>query len=372
MCAIQDPEGGEDDLYGELDELAHDFSSLSTEAPSNFVYLEDAKEMITYDLGEDGTFEQKKIDYVIGACVEGKVSIIDDYRRTSSDAAVFLHGRDEKGNTTLIMAACEASLGMVSLLLDRGSDVSATNHNGRTALMEAALWGRVSNVELLNLGGANSSMLDLEKRSASDLTEPIPKNREERDVHAGGSIGYPQNAPIYQEDTSQRDADRRRIARLPSPHEAHSSLQYGRPPTGGNLEHYSFKRFTEGESHVVFRGPCSVLPIATPQKSVARLERGRRYPAISAMSGWAHPELRSVRVGGIDWTKEVMYIASVVEHRLDKSDFGKPGQHYACHAEKQLVAYFVDRHCFLPRDGIYDQRLEESIEKLDHDMSDDP
>ena len=42
-------------------------------------------------------------------------------------------------------------------------------------------------------------------------------------------------------------------------------------------------------------------------------------------------------------------------------DQGKPGQHFASHAEKKLIAYFIDKHVFMPQDREPDQKLEDSI-----------
>ena len=42
-------------------------------------------------------------------------------------------------------------------------------------------------------------------------------------------------------------------------------------------------------------------------------------------------------------------------------DQGTPRQFYACHAEKKLIAYFIDRHLFLRRDKEPDFNLEHTI-----------
>ena len=54
---------------------------------------------------------------------------------------------------------------MVRLLLELGADVNGSGHNGRTALMIAAMFNRTEIVELLMVRGA-----DVEARDADGLT----------------------------------------------------------------------------------------------------------------------------------------------------------------------------------------------------------
>lgn len=61
------------------------------------------------------------------------------------------------------------------------------------------------------------------------------------------------------------------------------------------------------------------------------------------MSGWSHDLDESCTIAGKDWTSEVLSIP------LSNSQYdrGVPGKYHACHAEKQLIAYFIHRHVFL-------------------------
>lgn len=70
---------------------------------------------------------------------------------------------------------------------------------------------------------------------------------------------------------------------------------------------------------------------------------------MAAMSGWTHAEYGNTRVAGDGWTKEVFKICKDTGFNLPghHHDQGIPGQFYASHAEKQLVAYFVKHHVFL-------------------------
>ena len=66
------------------------------------------------------------------------------------------------------------------------------------------------------------------------------------------------------------------------------------------------------------------------------------------MSGWSHGQTVPL-IAGLDWTPEVIRIASIIGRAMatDRKDGGVAGQYHACHAEKQLIAYFISKHVFL-------------------------
>jgi hypothetical protein len=95
--------------------------------------------------------------------------------------------------------------------------------------------------------------------------------------------------------------------------------------------------------------PSTNTPRDCRTLNVARLERGGDYPSVRA----ARYVNRPVRSEGISEVVEspaaaVMHIAAVVVHTLAPYplDEGDPGRHYACLAEKLLVACFVGRYVF--------------------------
>ncbi|EER43784.1 predicted protein [Histoplasma capsulatum H143] len=112
------------------------------------------------------------------------------------------------------MASREKSSSMISLLLEHGAEVNATNGNGRTALMEASLWGGLETAKILLSQSVNQYLYDNEKQRAFDLSQPTRKNQKERHIKAGGVWGDPSTEPIYKEDVVNRDADRREISRI--------------------------------------------------------------------------------------------------------------------------------------------------------------
>jgi ankyrin repeat protein len=66
-------------------------------------------------------------------------------------------------------ASGEKSAEMVALLLERGAKVDPVDDSGMSALMEAALWGRLENVKILLKHGADRALRNHQKRCAVAL-----------------------------------------------------------------------------------------------------------------------------------------------------------------------------------------------------------
>ncbi|KAH0423709.1 hypothetical protein CcaCcLH18_12005 [Colletotrichum camelliae] len=316
------------------------------------------------DSGLPGGYTRERIDEVLSALVEGRVEEVRNYLESSKDADILLHGVEAHsvpqpddsdsysdgstggtkspveqivevtGNTALHLAACEASYEMVRLLLQKGAKPDAVNKDGRVPLMEAALWGRLRNVELLLEHGANKDIVCAchgQRLQAVDFARPLRNNSKER---------YSRTRGRYKEDAYQRDLDREAIVRLLS-----ESLEERLPI----LSSFAFTRPPEDENLLTL---ISNFDIPNKWKTVAVLYRGSQLPTVAAMSGWAHEEDSDVHVGGREWTMEVCQLCDFIGYPLapHQRDRGQPGRYYACHAEKQLVAFFVNKHLFLSKE----------------------
>lgn len=81
-----------------------------------------------------------------------------------------------------------------------------------------------------------------------------------------------------------------------------------------------------------------------------RLEREDLFPVVRAASGWTTYATSPVPIDAAFWTKEVFRISKLVNHDLTHElirHSGTVGQWNACHAEKQLVVWFLSRHVIL-------------------------
>ncbi|KAG2411696.1 hypothetical protein HFD88_009252 [Aspergillus terreus] len=368
ICLSHDSDTEDDD---DVDRLAVELAQKATlavqreEAYGNI--YEDSKETIRVDLEGDEPFEHKRISDAVRACVNGNTRAVQNYLETSSEVQLFVRGRFSDGKTTLISAAAGQSSEMLSLLLKHGAEVNAIDKCGRSALMEAALFGWIDNVKVLLQHNADKDIRDGENRLAIDLARDHYKNRREVYERSGGKLASSsKRREGYIEDTFRRDMDRQDIVRLLGGEDCKSKIVFGKPPTLSSSRSYSF---TPSQMHdsLVLRGPIEEYPITSRWKTVARLERGGKFPSVGAMSGWSHDSVQSLMVDGRQWTDDVFYIATVVGHHLPSHDYdrGKDGRYNACHAEKQLIAYFIDHHVFLPRDGESDSELDDEVERVE-------
>lgn len=268
----------------------------------------------------------------------------------------FLHGKDKTGNTTLIMAAAEKSHEMVSLLLQNGAEVNAINDDGRSALMEAALWGRLESVKALLNSNAEKRLRDHHGRCAIDLAQPARKNEKERQWRSTSAAA---------DSVRERDRDRRHIVILLGDSNAETQYAYTGPLSNSERDNYYFRK-SQSEMAITLCGPIQRYDVPRITKTAAVLERGKQFVPVSATSGWGIDALPPNYKTGPDWIQQVYYIASTVGHKLQVApdpswDQGTPGQYFASHAEKKLIAYFLDKHTFMPQDREPNETLRDSI-----------
>lgn len=84
----------------------------------------------------------------------------------------------------------------------------------------------------------------------------------------------------------------------------------------------------------------------SPYKTVAVLRGARNDDLVASVSGWSDvfgPSHSYVLDNQI-WTEKVLTMCGAINHTLqaDYRDGNIPGRYYACHAEKQLLAYVFE------------------------------
>ncbi|KAI0909541.1 DYW family of nucleic acid deaminases-domain-containing protein [Ustulina deusta] len=304
--------------------------------------------------GED-RIELDVIDSVFTEMATGNVEYVRDYIESSSESDIFLHVGT--GDTALHLAARGSHPEINRVLLQKGADPNVLNFEGRTPLAEAALWGRLENVRILLENGADKTLECFRSGQclrAIDFAKPTDANDEERNSRSRHG---------YKEDACQRKIDRREIVRL---------LEDDTETIDAQNHALSGFAFTKTPGQETWLTLLAHFDVPKTQKTIAVLHRGDRFDLIAAMSGWAHEadDRVNIQIAGRDWTSDVLRLCKISRHDLvlNHYDQGVPGQYDACHAEKQLIAYFINKHCFLqselathagPDDECHEERLSE-------------
>ena len=203
-------------------------------------------------------------------------------------------------------------------------------------------------------------MKDREGRKAIDFTSQSDKNAEERYIRAGG---------VYKEDTFDADKKRKSIARMLGGTVRSALTPDLSTPKNSSCEHHSFHNSSR-TSEIVLSAPIATFPVPSLTKTIARLVRGSPFPPVDAMSGWTHYDEQNVTISGKNWTDEVFIICESIGYILapvSERDQGRPGRWQACHAEKQLVAFFVAYHVFLKDELLNEDEFEEEKSKYEEE-----
>lgn len=289
-----------------------------------------------------------------------------DRRREHNPPEMKIVETTTRGVTALHMAACEMYPDMVRLLLDFGANPNTRTVDGRTPLMEAALWGRLDNVRHLISYGADMSvqcMRNGKRLRAVDFARETLENSEERYNRSG------RDHQVYKEATHRRNMERAAIIRKLSDE---TTEEQPNLTSTLSFQSFAFTPILDGKSVISM---LAHFDVPNKHKTIGILFRSNfintsGFPPVAALSGWAHqPCLESnVQIAGKTWTDEVLKLCQIIGHNLpeDNYDQGECGQFHACHAEKQLIAYFVNKHLFVSHQldmgdfGLAGLRLSES------------
>lgn len=303
---------------------------------------------------ESETYECPRIVKAVSSMVTGDEAFVTEYLKSSKETHIFLRGVDHKGDTALHLAAVECYPGIVRLVLENGADVDAVNSVGRTPLMEASLWGRVENVIVLLEYGADARSRDQDGCGAIDFARPARKNDEERHSRFDDVA---EKLGIRGFNTRESTNARYQIVDLLKDHLEQQSQRETPILVHDQIADFRFVCSQEDNSIRLVK----LFPVQYMTKTIARLivQSGKyHFPPVDAMSGGADSEEFTIR--GKCWTNEVMDLANNIGYTLPRHSFDRDrtGQYFACHAEKQLAAYFVQNHVVL---NVDDEKLKDSM-----------
>lgn len=353
---------------------------------------------------------------LLDSCIRGEDHHVKKYLQDTRNLEGLLNWVDKNGNTALICAASREVPKMVELLLETGADINAQNNHGRTALMEAVLWGQWASVNYIIDKGA-AWLEDNDGNSAVDLSKLNERNERERWERLQiENIQRPYVSNEY----------RQRIADLLEPVESEPLRDLSTQFEGKKLcanalvvnksQAWSISTQPETECNhladMVFEVPTrgwdnvmslmiwkditlpihvstlkglmdpilsnescyhfnnAILSSCSVDRNILRLTAPVRefllpkstkamaciklhgHPIQYTMSGNSHKTLGAGVITNKNWTLEVMRIASHIGH-----DFGSDPRGWACHAELQAIAGYI--HWYLPQFGVPWDRITE-------------
>lgn len=205
--------------------------------------------------------------------------------------------------------------------------------------MEAALWGRLRAVQFLLANGANPNLKDERGRNALFYALPstVTKAMRERKTEC----------------TERRDAEinRRIIAiRLRRYEPPSTTGQYSSTNQESRPGRYVLER-NSSQHEITYYAHTTTYDVADKNKTIARMDRGRVFPIVSAASGWRTDFSVDDIIDNELWMRRVMELSILIDYDLPAHIYDKaasPGSFLASHAEKKLVAYYVDRHRVIP------------------------
>ncbi|KAJ8060021.1 hypothetical protein OCU04_011632 [Sclerotinia nivalis] len=90
-------------------------------------------------------------------------------------------------------------------------------------------------------------------------------------------------------------------------------------------------------------------PVPREKAAIARLNINGSH-ICTAVSGWNTPYPKDDIISNNFWTLQVEEICKIINHSLpdwsETLDYGFPGRYHACHAEKQLIAWYLYENTF--------------------------
>ncbi|KAL1903522.1 hypothetical protein Sste5346_000150 [Sporothrix stenoceras] len=286
---------------------------------------------------QDTSYRQTLFDsHSIDNDLRGVAFLLETYKDDP-----FISWRNKEGGNCVSLAATEGHDMMIQFLHTKGGDLNNTDNRGRTPLMEAALWGRLKAVNYLLEHGADPRAKDRKGRGAYFYSRPSRRTARMREKFSH----YPESG--------EAETNRRIIAiklqifePIIATEETVSSSSSNEPKRG----HFVMET-TDWSIQIGFYEQSIAYNVPDWNKTVARLDRGMLFPVVSAASGWRTDFAVEHILDNRLWRDHVFELCQLIGYALPEDDYDEPrwpGSFNASHAEKKLMAYYINQHVILP------------------------
>ena len=314
--------------------------------------------------------DDEDAEQFLSECVNNDYHACKHKLETSKQLETLVKGKEShNGKTALALVCEEGHLEIAKLLCEHGAELESKDNSGQTPLMLATLNGHGQTASYLAWLGASLFVNDnngtpLIRRAktafqelselewlrakapiystgmgSSDAMEQVNSKNCALKVIKARKEGLNQVIDLYWALKPERDIKKKAVTKC----EVDNTFLM----TQRNEAHKPQISF----SKVVFE-----THMANESKTFAFLDRGRPFDHIqaAAVSGYT-----AGKVGNTDgcldrdlWSSRVMKYCKAIGHELpevDQNGRPVPERYHACHAEKQLMAYFLWMHTCLDR-----------------------
>ncbi len=324
-----------------------------------------------YTLGEDLnihmanlTFEEttQEDKFFLSYAVSNELRSLQDLLQATSNPERLIRLKDNQGNNALALACMEGHRDVVKLLVEEGADIENINLEGKTPLMESLCFGHGSLSEFLVLKGASTSAKDAEGTSSLEIAKHRLEEMEEYEWML--SRMEHETYEHYLQRKENRDYFSRIVDLCTARNKSRRNTRGGIPSHKDRHQGVAFAKIAAGpNTKITVMLAKFTAPIANEYKTFGFLDRGSAYDDIFAVSGYTGGEF-----GGIDgcldreiWTEKAFTFCTILGHNLvcnARKDGTRPGNYHACHAEKQLMAYFLWKHT-TPQEELNEDEVDE-------------
>lgn len=352
----ENEEVDEEDEGEEAEEVNRDFRSLQAERDdSNRDQLQNLEDQAArLSIGDAETLEPPSFNKIWGELMQdahyrqslfnshcvlndlrGAASLLETYKDDP-----FVSWRNKDGVNCIALAAVEGHDTMIQFLHDKGGDLNNADTRRRTPLMEAALWGRLKVVNFLLEHGADPYAKDHKGRGVYFYSRPSRRTARMREVFNH-----------YQE-SSEAELNRRIIAiKLQASEPVIGAEETASSSSNEPKRGHFFTTTTGWGTQISFYEQIIAYDVPDRHKAVARLDRGRLFPVVSAASGWRTDFAVEHVLDNRLWRDRVLELCQLIGYALPedhRDEPRRPGSFNASHAEKKLVAYYINQHVILP------------------------